>query len=160
MEEYTIETSTFSPVPAWIRFHIYGLQGLCDEVVFSAFLSLFSDGKNIKLKGESSLYSFFIFAGYSILQERLYLLLKKRYRFSAPLRLCVYLPVLYCWEYCTGWILQQFDACPWDYRRYTYNVHGLITLEYAPGWLILCGLLDILADYLLSLGRMKRQKAA
>ena len=49
----------------------------------------------------------------------------------------LYVVIAFSWEFTTGLILRQFDACPWDYSHYPYNFMGLITLEYAPGWLFL-----------------------
>lgn len=63
----------------------------------------------------------------------------------------MYLMITYFWEFTTGLILQQFDACPWDYTHYDYDFMGLITLEYAPGWLLLCYWQDVVSEFLLSL---------
>lgn len=35
------------------------------------------------------------------------------------LRAVVYVLVTYAWEFSSGYILNQWDACPWDYRRYS-----------------------------------------
>ena len=35
-----------------------------------------------------------------------------------------------------GWVLRQFDACPWDYTEFDGDFMGLVTLEYAPFWYI------------------------
>ncbi|KAK4299536.1 hypothetical protein Pmani_027208 [Petrolisthes manimaculis] len=33
-----------------------------------------------------------------------------------------------------GLALRQYGACPWDYSERSYNLLGLITLEYFPAW--------------------------
>lgn len=51
-------------------------------------------------------------------------------------RAFLYVLVIYLWEYTSGTLLSIFSACPWNYKDFTYNIGGLITLEYAPFWLI------------------------
>lgn len=36
--------------------------------------------------------------------------------------------------YSVGLALRQYGACPWDYSERSYNLLGLITLEYFPAW--------------------------
>ncbi|KAF4520919.1 hypothetical protein B566_EDAN008894 [Ephemera danica] len=54
-----------------------------------------------------------------------------------PLRGVIYLAWIYSWEFSTGLVLRTVGACPWDYSDLPYNVGGLITLVYAPLWIIL-----------------------
>ena len=138
-----------SPVPWFVRFYVYGLQGFCDEIVFTAVLDFYMKNQDLTFKGHSSLSSFFIYGSCSFLVERLYLFLYYKHHVRWHLRMPLYLCICYTWEFSTGLILRQLDACPWDYSHYPLNFMGLITLEYAPGWLFLCWLQDILADYLL-----------
>jgi uncharacterized membrane protein len=53
-----------------------------------------------------------------------------------PLRGVIYLSWIYSWEFSTGLLLRTLGACPWDYSDLPYNVGGLITLEYAPLWIL------------------------
>ncbi|OWF42334.1 transmembrane protein 229A-like [Mizuhopecten yessoensis] len=139
-------------VPAWIRFYFYGMHGLLDEIVFTALFDMvFEPSGNRSLKGQSSIFSFFIYGSCSFLVEQLYVFLYLKHGVPRYIRLFLYLCILYTWEFGTGLLLRQFGACSWDYSHYKYNVMGLITLEYAPGWLILCFLQDVFADFLLSL---------
>ena len=140
---------TFSPIPAWARFCFYGMHGLLDEIVFTALFDLAFHG-NRQLKGHSSIFSFFIFGSVCFAVEQLYHR-KLKNRVSRVLRIILYLGILYAWEFCTGFVLRQFDACSWDYSHYDYNIMGLITFEYAPGWLVLCAWQDVMADFLLRL---------
>ena len=140
------------PLPSWIRFYLYGMHGLLDEIVFTALFDLvFEPAGNKMLKGYSTLFSFFIYGSCSFVVERLYLLLYYKHGIRWYFRLPLYLLILYTWEFTFGLVLRQFDACSWDYSHYPLNFMGLITLLYAPGWLVLCVYQDILADFLLSL---------
>ncbi|XP_033744840.1 transmembrane protein 229A-like [Pecten maximus] len=139
-------------VPAWARFYFYGMHGLLDEIVFTALFDMvFEPSGNRSLKGHSSIFSFFIYGSCSFLVEQLYVFLYLKHGVPRYIRLVLYLCILYTWEFSTGLLLRQFGACSWDYSHYTYNLMGLITLEYAPGWLILCFLQDVFADFLLCL---------
>lgn len=48
----------------------------------------------------------------------------------------IYLILIFGWEFSTGFVLNLFNACPWDYSWFPFNIMGLITLEYAPLWFI------------------------
>ena len=147
-------SADFAPVPAWIRFYLYGMHGFLDEIVFTSIFAFVESGfTDWSLKGHSSLSSFFIYGSCSFVTEQLYVFLYYKHGVPRLARIILYLGIAYSWEFIFGLILRQFDACPWDYSHYKYNFMGLITLEYAPGWLVLCFLQDTLADYLLNLYR-------
>ena len=137
-----------NPLPAYIRFYCYAVQGFCDEIIFTSVLDFVKNG-NWKLRGHSSMSTFLIYGSCSFLVERLYVYLWYKRRIPRYIRMPLYLLITYSWEFTTGMILRQFNACPWDYSNYRYNFMGLITLEYAPGWLFLSFMQDIFADYLL-----------
>ncbi|XP_076073934.1 transmembrane protein 229A-like [Mytilus galloprovincialis] len=140
------------PLPAVARFFFYGLHGLFDEIVFTALFDLFLEPHgNAQLKGYTTIYSFFIYGSCSLAVERLYVYLYLKHGIPWYTRTAIYLLVLYTWELSFGLVLRQFDACSWDYSHYDYNFMGLITLEYAPGWIVLCLWQDVIADFLLSL---------
>jgi hypothetical protein len=140
------------PLPAVARFFFYGLHGLFDEIVFTALFDLFLHPHgNTHLKGYSTIYSFFIYGSCSMFVERMYVFLCLKHGIKMHIRIPLYVLVLYIWELSFGLVLRQFDACSWDYSHYDYNFMGLITLEYAPGWLILSVWQDLLFDFLLSL---------
>ena len=140
------------PLPAVARFFFYGLHGLFDEIVFTALFDLFLHPHgNAHLKGYSTIYSFFIYGSCSMFFERMYVFLCLKHGIKMHIRIPLYVLVLYIWELSFGLVLRQFDACSWDYSHYDYNFMGLITLEYAPGWLILSVWQDLLFDFLLSL---------
>ncbi len=138
------------PLPAFVRFYIYGIQGFCDEIIFTSLFDLICTG-SLHLRGHSALSSFLIYGSCSFFVERLYVEMWLRRGIRQSVRVPVYLICVYTWEFMFGLILRQFDACPWDYSHYRFNCMGLITLEYAPGWLVLCLVQDVIADYLLRL---------
>ncbi|XP_077991846.1 transmembrane protein 229B-like [Glandiceps talaboti] len=117
----------------WVRFYIYAIHGYFTEVMFTAGWE-FVVNINWKFPGCSSVWSLFIYGLSTIIIERMYLILKDR----CPLlvRCLIYTVWIYCWEFSTGYVLKQFDACPWDYTPFDAHFMGLITLEYAPGWFI------------------------
>lgn len=45
--------------------------------------------------------------------------------------LCIFLA-----EYYSGIALKRFAVCPWDYSESSYNIQGLVRLDYAPLWFI------------------------
>jgi uncharacterized membrane protein len=50
------------------------------------------------------------------------------------LRMLVYTLFIYLWEFSWGVVLRILGACPWDYSGFSYNLAGLVTLEYALPW--------------------------
>ncbi|XP_069994585.1 transmembrane protein 229B [Penaeus vannamei] len=120
-------------VGLWLRLYIYGLHGLLIEVLFTAVWD-FVVNKDWALVGCTSVWALFIYGVGSLVIERFY----RDYHASVPLLLrgLVYVGWTYIWEFSTGFILRQYGACPWDYTERSYNLMGLITLEYFPAWYI------------------------
>ncbi|KAK7101514.1 transmembrane protein 229A-like [Littorina saxatilis] len=140
-----------TPLPAWARFYFYGMHGLLDEVVFTALFDLFLEpGGNSQLKGCSTLTSFFLYGSCTFLVEQLFVYCVRR-GYSLIYRLPVYVLFVYIWELSWGLVLRQFGLCSWDYSHYPLNLLGLITLVYAPGWMVLCVLQDLIYGYIFSL---------
>lgn len=121
------------PISTLGRLYIYAIHGYVTEVMFTAAWE-FVVNMNWKFPGNTSVWSLFIYGLSTLLIEKLYLLLKDR----APLlvRALIYTVWTYCWEFCTGYVLRHFDACPWDYTPFEGDFMGLVTLEYAPLWFI------------------------
>ena len=54
-------------------------------------------------------------------------------------------------EYVCGYLLRSYlGVCPWDYSSASYDIDGLIRLDYAPAWFFLGLLFEHLHDYLTS----------
>ena len=45
--------------------------------------------------------------------------------------------LIFTTEYITGIWLTRRNLCPWNYSHARWNVHGVIRLDYAPGWFLL-----------------------
>lgn len=125
-------------LPLVSRLILYGLCGLFAEVMFTAtwyFVDSVKYRHGWKLHGCTSVWSFPIYAMSSLVVERMFLFLNGKT--SLVVRGFLYVLWTYVWEFFTGLILRQFNACPWDYTGYThFNIMGLITLDYAPLWYI------------------------
>lgn len=125
-------------LPLASRLILYGLCGLFAEVMFTAtwyFVDSVKYRHGWKLHGCTSVWSFPIYAVSSFVVERMFLFLNGKT--SVVVRGVLYVLWTYIWEFVTGLVLRQFNACPWDYRGYThFNIMGLITLDYAPLWFI------------------------
>ncbi|CAL4073331.1 unnamed protein product, partial [Meganyctiphanes norvegica] len=130
MEGKSMEVPSPS-LPVWLRLYIYGIHGFMTEVLFTAAWDL-AVYKNPQLPGCTSVWSFLIYSTSVFAIEKFY---RQNYK-TVPLLLRCILYVLwtYIWEFSTGLLLRQFNACPWDYTERSYNFMGLITLEYAPAW--------------------------
>lgn len=125
-------------LPLASRLILYGLCGLFAEVMFTAtwyFVDSVKYRHGWKLHGCTSVWSFPIYAVSSFAVERMFLFLNGKT--NLVVRGFLYVLWTYIWEFTTGLVLRQFNACPWDYTGYThFNIMGLITLDYAPLWYI------------------------
>jgi len=121
-------------LPIVSKLIFYGLTGFFVEVVFTA-VWMMVDPKYERawtLHGYTSLWSFPMYGISIYIMENMFLTMQN---WSLLVRVVVYVCWTYFWEFTTGFILRQFNACPWNYTGYTtYNVSGLITLDYFPLW--------------------------
>lgn len=115
------------------RFYIYALHGYFVEVAFTAGWE-FVVNYNWKFPGNTSMWSLLIYGTSMLALETMYQ--KMRNVVPLPIRALIYVLWTYLWEYACGYVLLQFDACPWNYSQFDYNLHGLITFEYAPAWYV------------------------
>ncbi|XP_032477639.1 LOW QUALITY PROTEIN: transmembrane protein 229B [Phocoena sinus] len=124
------------PLTALSRWYLYAIHGYFCEVMFTAAWE-FVVNFNWKFPGVTSVWALFIYGTSILIVERMYLRLRGR----CPLlvRCLIYTLWTYLWEFTTGFILRQFNACPWDYSQFDFDFMGLITLEYAVPWF--CGAL-------------------
>lgn len=122
------------PLSALARLYVYALHGCLCEVAFTAVLDSFSS-RDRRLMGYSSLWALPMYS------SAIYILENLRGRLLAhhlplPVRLTVYTLFIYLWEFSWGSGLRLLGACPWDYSGYSYNLAGLVTLEYAVPWAV------------------------
>ncbi|KAK2493668.1 hypothetical protein MC885_003992 [Smutsia gigantea] len=126
------------PLTALSRWYLYAIHGYFCEVMFTAAWE-FVVNFNWKFPGVTSVWALFIYGTSILIVERMYLRL--RGRCPLLLRCLIYTLWTYLWEFTTGFILRQFNACPWDYSQFDFDFMGLITLEYAVPWF--CGALIV-----------------
>ncbi|XP_014404645.1 PREDICTED: transmembrane protein 229B isoform X1 [Myotis brandtii] len=128
--------ASVEPLTALSRWYLYAIHGYFCEVMFTAAWE-FVVNFNWKFPGVTSVWALFIYGTSILIVERMYLRLRAR----CPLlvRCLIYTLWTYLWEFTTGFILRQFNACPWDYSQFDFDFMGLITLEYAVPWF--CGAL-------------------
>ncbi|XP_060686935.1 transmembrane protein 229B-like [Hemiscyllium ocellatum] len=115
------------------RWYLYAIHGYFCEVMFTAGWE-FIESANWKFLGVTSVWSLFIYGTSILVVEKMYLHL--RTRCNILIRCLIYTLWTYAWEFVTGFILQQFNACPWDYSSFRGNFMGLITLEYSVLWFL------------------------
>lgn len=137
-KEPPVEGPILTSLPFVSKLILYGMSGLFVEVMFTAtwyFVESERYNYGWKLHGCSSVWSFPIYGISCLIVEKMFLAMDGK--IPLLLRGVVYLAWTYVWEFSTGLLLRQFNACPWDYNGYTYfNVMGLITFDYAPLWYI------------------------
>ncbi|KAJ7303956.1 hypothetical protein JRQ81_011471 [Phrynocephalus forsythii] len=123
--------SAGEPLGPLYRWYIYAIHGYFSEVMFTALWAFIVD-RDWKFQGVTSIWALFIYGTCALALERLYLRLKGH---CGPLaRGTLYTLCVYTWEFGTGYLLRLFNACPWDYSGFRYNLLGLVTLEYWPFW--------------------------
>ena len=132
------------------RLYFWGVHGVFSEVVFTAVWEVVVGG-SLRLMGTSSIWSFLVyglgtFAGAELMREQM-----QARRVPTWARCVLYVPLVYAWEFGCGAILSYFHACPWDYSEFDYDVMGLITLEYAPLWLMGGAYFELLMSCMASL---------
>ncbi|XP_037321923.1 transmembrane protein 229b-like isoform X1 [Pungitius pungitius] len=122
------------PLATVARLYVYALHGCLCEVAFTALLD-WCYTRDWRLAGHSSLWALPMYA------TAIYLIEVMRARLMAcrlalPARLAAYTGFIYLWEFSCGAGLSLLGACPWDYSDYSYNLRGLVTLEYALPWTV------------------------
>ncbi|XP_061115848.1 transmembrane protein 229b [Conger conger] len=123
--------ATPEPLTVLSRWYLYAIHGYFCEVMFTAAWE-FAAHRNWKFPGVTSVWALFIYGTCILIVEHMYLRL--RGRCPTLLRCLIYTLWTYLWEFGTGLLLRQFNACPWDYSQFQYNFMGLITAEYALPW--------------------------
>jgi len=111
------------------RFVIYGLLGLCAEILWTGLGSMING--NMKLTGTTCIWMFPIY-GLSVFLEPIHN--RIRY-FSFFTRGVVYMVLIFAAEFSSGLLLKELlGSCPWNYGNDFLSIYGLITLRYIPVW--------------------------
>jgi uncharacterized membrane protein len=108
--------------------------GMALEVVFTAVAEHPSSGDR-RLKGYTYLWMAPI---YALVYPACALLVPMLAPYPTAVRGVIYMLIIYAVEYSSGWLLRKLvGECPWErgYRDAKWGVHGLIRLDFAPGWI-------------------------
>lgn len=115
------------------RLYFWGVHGIFAEVMFTGIWEFVVTGR-WRLMGVSSIWSFLVYGlGTFLVAEPVHNILVS-YKVPLLVRCMIYVVFTYIWEFSCGVILDFFDARPWDYSEFTFNIMGLITMEYIPAW--------------------------
>lgn len=116
---------------ALIRFFLFALLGLLMEVFFTATGS--GLGGNWNITGKTSPWMMIDYGLLGVLLEPIGGPLIRR---GVPLflRAAVYMLLIFVVEYISGIIFTACGLSIWNYSHLPYNLHGQITLLYAPFW--------------------------
>lgn len=113
----------------WKNFFTCGLIGWTMEILFTAAGSLLRG--DFHLVGQTSLWMFPIY-GMAALVVPLYSVISD---WPILCRGVLYGIAIMCGEFITGTILSYFGVCPWNYADATYNIRGIVRLDYYPFWI-------------------------
>lgn len=128
------------------RFIIYGLTGLCLEVLWTGFDSMIKG--DIRLTGSTYIWMFPIY-GLALLLEFVHDRIR---HFPNLIRGSVYMVLIFTGEFLAGLFLRKIlGVCPWDYKNEPLAIYGIITLRYIPVWFITGLLFEKLHDVLVNI---------
>ena len=111
-------------------FLICGVIGWCMEIIFTSLGSLLIG--TFTLKAHTSLWMFPIYG----LATFIFPLYQKITFFPIWLRASLYAVLIFFVEFTTGLLLKAFQLCPWNYEHATWNLAGVIRLDYFFFWCI------------------------
>jgi len=111
------------------RFVIYGLLGLCAEVIWTGLGSMING--DMRLTSSTCIWMFPIY-GLAVFLEPLHNRIR---HLSFLTRGGVYMVLIFATEFTTGLLLKVLlGVCPWNYKNYPLSIYGIITLSYIPVW--------------------------
>lgn len=118
-----------------LRVLLFACFGLLIELCFTGLGSSISKG-NWNLRGHSSPWMMPVYGLLGILVGPISEALKGR---NAPflLRAVAYMLMIFFVEYVAGVLFEWVGLDIWDYSKRPLNLHGHITLTYAPFWFFL-----------------------
>ena len=115
----------------WKRFIIYGLLGLCAEVLWNGFFAMLEG--DVLLRGTTCIWMFPIY-GLAIFLEPVHNRIK---HLPLIVRGGIYMVLIFAVELVSGLLLRlMLGTCPWNYVNKGKSLYGIITLDYAPVWIL------------------------
>jgi len=117
-----------------LRIMLFACFGLLIEVFFTAAFALFNGNWN--MHGHSSPWMTVVYGLLGVFGGVVSEQLKLRH-IPFLLRAFIYMLLIFLVEYFFGVLFQMVGLQIWDYSDYPLNLHGHITLLYAPFWFFL-----------------------
>ena len=114
-----------------IRVALFALLGLLVELFFTGLGSLLKG--NINFTGHSSPWMMLDYGILGLLVGPMAGVMKRK-RLPLLLRAAVYMLGIFLVEYVSGLLFKACGLRIWDYSHLPLNLHGQITLTYAPYW--------------------------
>lgn len=115
----------------WKRFIIYGFLGLLAEVLWNGFGAMIKG--DVLLRGTTCIWMFPIY-GLAVFLEPVHYRIK---HFPLIVRGGIYMFIIFAVELFSGLLLRLIlGACPWNYTNKSLSIFGIITLSYAPVWIV------------------------
>lgn len=113
------------------RFVLYGLLGLCAEVLWTGLGSMING--DVRLTGSTYIWMFPIY-GLAVFLEPIHNRIRHLSLFT---RGGVYMVLIFAGEFSSGLLLRELlGVCPWNYQYEPLSIYGLITLRYIPVWFV------------------------
>lgn len=110
------------------NFILCGLVGWCIEIIFTSFDSF--RRRDLRLKGTTSLWMFPIYGMAAFLSP----IMKQIKEKSIFFRGGFYAFLILSAEFVSGSLLSKHKLCPWNYKKSSWNINGVIRLDYFPCW--------------------------
>ncbi|KAH0631609.1 hypothetical protein JD844_006019 [Phrynosoma platyrhinos] len=127
---------TLQPLNALCRAYIYAIHCYFLEILFTVIIL----DQDWTFHGLTSLGSLFTYGTCGLALEQIHLAL--RGDCCLLTRCTLYTLCIFLWQFSTGYVLQIFNACPWDYSQFRYSFMGLIALEHTLIWFVSALLLE------------------
>lgn len=134
----------------WIRFVLYGLGGLCGEVIYTA-LTESVPRRDWRLVGTTYLWMFPIYGLLVVLYEPVHDLIRDLPWWG---RAVIWSLGFTAVELASGWLIARFSGeCPWDYAAAgkKYAINAYIRWDFFPVWAVLGLALEPVHDYLVGI---------
>jgi uncharacterized membrane protein len=115
----------------WKRYIIYGFLGLLAEVFWNGFGAMIKG--DVLLRGTTCIWMFPIY-GLAVFLEPVHYRIK---HLPLIVRGGIYMFIIFAVELFSGLLLRWIlGACPWNYTNESLSIFGIITLSYAPVWIV------------------------
>jgi hypothetical protein len=131
-----------------IRFVLYGLGGLCGEVIFTALMGSLPR-RDWRLVGITYLWMFPIYGLIAPLYEPMHDWIRP---LVWPARAIVWAAGFTLVEWISGWLISRLTGrCPWDYSGRRWAINPYIRWDYFPIWAAVGLALEPVHDFLVRL---------